>query len=320
MRPWRGTPLMMEIPKLAVAILAFTLGACVGSFVSVVSFRLPRGLSVIRPRSFCPACGQPLPAWANVPLFGYTFLRGRCAMCHGAISLRYPLCELALGAAALSLSLRFGVWDALARFSLCAALLAVSLIDLESRIIPDVISLPGIGAGILCASLLMPEIGLKSSLLGIFAGGGLLWILSEVYRVARKREGLGFGDVKLLAMVGAYLGWPGALFTIFFGSLIGSVTGLLIVAVAPRWLNFGHSNGCTVAVEADVPQTTKRWRPAIFEPVVEGAAQSSATALRSPGLNFAALMHTAIPFGPFLSLAAASYAVFQPELWAWYFG
>ncbi len=312
---------MIDMPKLVLAGLAFVFGACVGSFVGVVSFRLPRGLSIIKPRSFCPLCAQALAAWVNVPLLAYVFLRGRCAMCRGAIALRYPLSELALGAAALSLSLRFELWDALARFSLCAALLAVSLIDLEWRIIPDAISLPGIGAGILCATFFMSGVGLTSSLLGIFAGAGLLWILGETYRWTRGREGLGLGDVKLLGMVGAYLGWPGALFTIFFGALFGSLSGLIVAIAAPRWLDGSQLDACPSAGGGDAAEQARYSAATVCGSRFEaGEEESPAAVHQDAGRSFAALMHTQIPFAPFLSLAAAAYAVFQPELVGWYLG
>ncbi len=309
------------MPELVLAGLAFIFGACVGSFVSVVSFRLPRELSIITPRSFCPACGQALPTLANVPLLGYVFLRGRCAMCRGVISLRYPLTELALGTAAMSLSLRFEVGDALARFSLCAALMAVALIDLDWRIVPDAISLPGIAAGVLCATFLISGMGLMSSLLGVLVGAGLLWTLGEAYRLARGREGLGFGDVKLLGMVGAYLGWPGALFTIFFGSLIGSLSGLMFAVAVSRWPDGAktYPDSRTGAADrlapAENPPSAARAKDQL-----ESVMEPHASVCSSAAQGLRGLMQTQIPFAPFLSLAAAAYAIFQPELSRWYLG
>jgi leader peptidase (prepilin peptidase)/N-methyltransferase len=312
---------MSDLPKLAIAGLAFPFGACVGSFVSVVAYRLPRELSIIKPRSFCPACRQALPAWVNVPLFGYIFLRGRCAMCRAVIPWRYPLVELALGAAALSLTLRFELSDALARFSLCTALLAVSLIDLEWRIIPDAISLPGIGAGIICATFFISEVGLTSSLLGVFGGAGLFWVMGEAYRWTRGREGLGFGDVKLLGMVGAYLGWPGALFTIFFGALFGSLSGLMLAIAAPRWLEQPQSSLSSSASDTDRCERVENSALGAFDKgQFEACEEPVRTVQEGAGCGLSALMQTQLPFAPFLSLAAAIYAIFQPELMRWYLG
>ena len=163
-----------------------------------------------------------------MPVLGYLMLRGRCLRCGGRIPARYFVTEVGLGLIALVLYANFGPLDALARFVLCAALFAASWVDLDCRIIPDVISLPGVLVGFAAAALLMPEVGWKDSLFGIALGGGLLFAVGELYRWLRGKEGMGMGDVKLLAMIGSFLGWEGMVFTLFFGSILGAVGGIIL--------------------------------------------------------------------------------------------
>ena len=285
----------MEIPDGLGGAVAFILGACVGSFVNVVAFRLPRELSIVRPRSFCPHCERPIPAWANIPILAFIGLRGRCLMCQQPIPIRYFFTELSLAVIALYLYLSFPLPDALARFVFCAALFAASLIDFDWRIIPDVISLPGVPVGILAATFLEPSIGWKRSLLGVAIGGGFLFAVGEAYRLLRGKEGLGMGDVKLMAMIGAFLGWWGVLFALFIGSLVGSFGGIIIGLSGRR---------------------TPR-------PAATSEAPSSMIGGRLPDESGEAdevsILQTTVPFGPFLSLAAGIYALFQPELTRWYF-
>ncbi len=284
----------MEIPDGLGGAVAFILGACIGSFVNVVAFRLPREVSIVSPRSFCPHCERPIPAWANIPILAFIGLRGRCLMCQQPIPLRYFLTELSLAVIALYLYLSFPLPDALARFVFCAALFAASLIDFDWRIIPDVISLPGIPLGILAAAFLEPMVGWRSSLLGVALGGGFLFAVGEAYRLVRGREGMGMGDVKLMAMVGAFLGWPGVLFTLFIGSIVGSVGGILVGLASRRAL----------------------------QPAATGEVSSSETGGRLPDeigeADEVSILQTTVPFGPFLSMAAGIYALFQPELTRWY--
>src|SRR5437899_9785350 len=152
-------------------VFAFVLGAVTGSFVSVVAHRMPRDMSIVAPRSFCESCERALPVWTNLPIFAYIGLRGRCIMCGAPIRFRNFLAEAGLAIAALYLFLTFPLGSAFARFALCAALFAIALIDSDWRIIPNAITLPGIVAGLACASLLMPdEVGWASSPAGIQVG------------------------------------------------------------------------------------------------------------------------------------------------------
>ncbi len=196
-----------------------------GSFLNVCIFRVPQNLSIVFPRSFCPYCQKPIPAYDNIPLLSYLFLSGKCRYCRTKISWRYPLVEGLTGTIALLLYIQFGLtWVFLSLFAFAAAMIVITFIDLDHRIIPDVISLPGIGIGLLL-SFLLPMIPVKDSLIGIIAGGGTLFAVAYIYEAVTKREGMGGGDVKLLAMIGAWLGWKAILFTLFFASLSGTFIG-----------------------------------------------------------------------------------------------
>jgi leader peptidase (prepilin peptidase) / N-methyltransferase len=284
----------MDIPRGVAALVALVAGACVGSFINVVGYRLPREISIVSPRSFCPKCNRPLPLWANVPILAYVGLRGRCLMCGAPIPFRYFLTELALAAAAAYLYLYFPLPDAVARFVFCAALFAVAPIDYDWRVIPNAITFPGIPIGFIAASLMIPEVGWKSSLVGIVLGAGFLFLTGELYMRLRGLEGIGMGDVWLLGMAGAFLGWVGVLFTLFVGSILGSIGGIA----------FALTGGAPSPPEAQVPQ-------AIAEVTGRGSDRPLETDVP--------FLQTAVPFGPFLALAAAIFALFQPQLASWYF-
>ncbi len=289
-------PRMTEPGAWILEVIVFLFGASIGSFVNVVAYRLPRDLSIVRPASFCPHCRAPRPFWSNVPVLGYILLRGKCLRCAGRIAPRYFITELSLGLAAVYLFLNFVPLDALARFALCAALFAVSWVDLDWRIIPDVISLPGIVVGIAAASLVMPDIGWQDSLYGIALGGGLFYAIGEAYRWLRGREGMGMGDVKLLAMIGAFLGWQGVIFTIFIGSSLGAAGGIVLGLLG--------------------------WQPGVPEheaSMNDAGASSNPEDVGEHELEMALpLLQTPVPFGPFLSVAAGIFALFQPQLVRWY--
>ena len=193
--------------------------------MNVCIYRLPQDLSIIMPRSFCPQCKAPIRAFDNIPLLGYLLLRGKCRYCGKEISWRYPLVEALTGGFALALFFKLGLTlSFFTFFSFAAALIVITFIDLDHRIIPDVISLPGIGIGFFL-SFWEPSVSVKESLIGMAAGGGTLYIVALAYEALTKREGMGGGDVKLLAMIGAWLGWKAVLFTLFFASLSGTLIG-----------------------------------------------------------------------------------------------
>jgi leader peptidase (prepilin peptidase)/N-methyltransferase len=213
---------------LLVVLVAF-LGLCLGSFLNVVVYRLPRGMSVIRPRSRCGACGRSIRPWDNIPVLSWLLLRGRCRDCRAAISLRYPMIELLGGIFALTAAFAFSrPVESLVAAWMLFALLAVFFIDLENRIIPDEISLGGTALGLLVSPW---TIGLLEAALAAATGAAILFLLGWGYQRVRGRAGMGLGDVKLAAMLGAFLGFPGLLLTVLLASFLGSLVGLGMVAL-----------------------------------------------------------------------------------------
>ncbi len=208
----------------------FILGTIFGSFLTVCVHRVPKGQSVVAPRSACPHCGRQIYWYDNVPIFSFLWLRGRCRACHTRIPLRYPIIELANGVGYLLVVWRFGfTWPTIVYAGLVSVFLVVSWIDWDHKIIPDAITLPGIVVGFLCATLLLPT-GWINSLVGILVGGGLLLVLAWVSPFLFGKEGMGGGDIKFLAMVGAFLGWQQALLTLMVGSVVGAVVGIALLA------------------------------------------------------------------------------------------
>ena len=212
-------------------IVSIIFGAMIGSFLNVCIFRLPKEESIVTPGSHCPHCQKPIKFYDNVPLVSYILLNGRCRYCKESISIQYPLVEGITALVSLILFVRFGpTLSYVFYFSFIAALIVISIIDLYHQIIPDVISLPGIGVGLL-ASLAIPQINFIDSLIGALLGGGSLFIVATLYQWLFKREGMGGGDVKLLAMIGAFLGWKAVILTILLGSLLGSISGIIVMVL-----------------------------------------------------------------------------------------
>ncbi len=210
-------------------VVSIIFGALIGSFLNVCIFRLPKEESIISPGSHCPHCQNPIKFYDNIPLVSYILLNGRCRYCKESISIQYPLVEGVTALSSLILFLKFGpTLSYLFYFSLVAALIVITVIDLYHQIIPDVISLPGIGVGLL-SSLIIPYAHFIDSVIGALLGGGSLFMVAALYQWLFKREGMGGGDVKLLAMIGAFLGWKAVILTILLGSLIGSIVGIIIM-------------------------------------------------------------------------------------------
>lgn len=214
-----------------IIIFSIAFGAVVGSFLNVVILRLPQeGGSVVFPASHCPKCKTPLSWYENIPILSYIFLRGKCNHCSTKISLQYPTVELLMALLSGAVFYTFGLSiTAAGYFLFCAALLVIIWIDIHHQIIPDVISLPGIVVGFLF-SFFNSQLTWQSSLIGLLIGGGILYAIAMLYFILRKQEGMGGGDIKLLAMIGAFLGWQSLLFVIFFSSLSGTVVGLAAMA------------------------------------------------------------------------------------------
>jgi len=215
--------------QLLLSLSLFIIGAIIGSFLNVCIFRLPEGKSIIHPRSSCPKCGKPIRFYDNIPILSYFILLGKCRDCREAISPQYAIIEALTGFLLVCLYLKYGNTPALpATFIFCAALIVITFIDLEHQIIPDVITLPGIPIFYL-ASVLIMKLSYLDALLGLLIGGGTLYLISFGYRFFTKREGMGMGDVKLLAMLGAFLGWKSLIFILFFSSFFGALVGVIII-------------------------------------------------------------------------------------------
>ncbi|MFH0784800.1 MAG: prepilin peptidase [Pseudomonadota bacterium] len=217
--------MISEIPLL---IIAFLFGAIVGSFLNVVILRLPEeNQSIVFPASHCPQCSSPLSWFENIPILSYIFLRGKCGHCNKSISLQYPLVELLMAIVTVALVHRFQVsLVTVGYFFFSAALLVIIFIDIRLQIIPDTISLPGIVLGFLF-SLVSDTVTWQSSLIGLLAGGGVLYAVALTYALLRKIDGMGGGDIKLLAMIGAWLGWQALPFVIFMSSATGAIIGII---------------------------------------------------------------------------------------------
>ncbi|HSB45787.1 MAG TPA: prepilin peptidase [Nitrospira sp.] len=212
-------------------LIAGTLGALIGSFLNVCIYRLPRGKSIVWPGSHCPSCGKSIEFYDNIPVLSYLWLIGRCRACRQRISIRYPFVEAINAAGYLAILWTFGpTWTTVLYALLFSALLVVAGTDLTHKIIPNVVTMPGIVLGLLGAATVLP-VGLLNSLLGVAIGGGILWALAWASPYLFGKEGMGGGDIKLLAMIGAFLGWKPALLTIMIGSLTGSIIGISLIAL-----------------------------------------------------------------------------------------
>jgi leader peptidase (prepilin peptidase)/N-methyltransferase len=231
--------------------LIFIFGLCIGSFLNVCIYRLPSSMSIVNPsRSICPQCKSAISFYDNIPVFSYLWLKGRCRHCQAPISLRYPLVELMTGIIAVDVFFMFGPTIAGSiYFIFISSLLVITFIDIDHKIIPDVISLPGIPIG-LAASFVLPAMTFKTALLGILAGGGSLWIVAWTYSLITRKEGMGGGDIKLLAMIGAFIGWKGVVFTIFAASVAGTVLGMIVMLVKGKDLKYAIPFGPFLSIGA----------------------------------------------------------------------
>ena len=231
-------------------LILFIFGSCVGSFLNVCIYRLPNAKSIVSPPSACPGCDTPIRFYDNIPILSFLFLRGKCRHCQAVISPRYPLVELMTGLFAVCVYLKFGLTpEALISFLFIASLIVITFIDIDHRIIPDVISLPGIPAGF-AASFFLPAITYKESLAGILVGGGSLLSVAWIYGLIAKKEGMGGGDIKLLAMIGAFVGWKGVLLTVFLSSAIGTFCGLLVMIRSGKNMKLAIPFGPFLAIGA----------------------------------------------------------------------
>ena len=229
------------------AFIAFLAGLLIGSFLNVCIFRMPRDISIIDPpRSHCPNCDAQIRWYDNIPVLSFLLLRGKCRDCKAPISLRYPLVELLTGALFSGCVLAFGLTAPALKYILFgSAMIALIFADFEERILPDEFTIGGTVAGLIMSWFVPLQPGLSflfvhdgqkkqmlsvvESVLGSIVCAGVLWIVGKLYYRVRHRDGLGFGDVKMVMMIGAFLGLQGTLMTVILGSVIGSVVGLLYI-------------------------------------------------------------------------------------------
>ena len=244
----------MTSEPLATAFLGL-LGLVVGSFLNVCIYRIPRKLSLVSPPSHCGACSRRLSWYENIPVVSYTVLGGACRSCGASISLMYPLVELTTAVVFVAGYLWFGPTPMLAvRLLFACAMIVLFVIDLQHQILPNQITLPGVAVGLVLSGLVGP--GWIVSLIGIAAGAGSLFAVAEVYYRVRGEEGLGMGDVKMLAMIGAFLGWKMVLLTLMLASLLGSLVGVAMVVAQNKSLKYALPFGTFLAIAALVSAVT----------------------------------------------------------------
>ncbi|MEE8526829.1 MAG: prepilin peptidase [Thermoanaerobaculia bacterium] len=218
-------------PRILLDVSFFAFGLVIGSYLNVVVHRLPLGVSTVLPRSRCPRCRAPIRAWDNLPVLSFLLLRGRCRHCGGGIPWRYPLVEFLTGACFVASSRHFeGRWiDFAVGCVFSAAMITLAMIDLENFMLPDVITLPGVVVGLLVQPFISWST-LVDALIGVVGGSLALYAVGWIWELVRGVWGMGIGDVKMIAMVGAFLGWQGVVFTLFVGSMSGAVVGLGLLA------------------------------------------------------------------------------------------
>ena len=210
-------------------VLIFILGLIVGSFSNVCIYRIPRNESIIYPTSHCPKCRSKIKPVDNIPLLSYILLKGRCRNCKSKISIQYPIVELLTGLTYLIIYLIYGLSvQTLIYIILSSALIIIAFIDLNEQIVPDIISLPGIVIGFIL-SFLVPYISFVNSALGVFVGGGIILVIGLAGSLIFKKEAMGGGDVKLAAMIGAFLGWRYIIISLFLGFFLGALAGIVLI-------------------------------------------------------------------------------------------
>jgi len=221
----------LAIPAPLLAVYALLLGSIVGSYLNVVAHRVPLGLSTARPRSRCPYCGGGILARDNIPVLSWLILRGKCRSCRAPISGRYPAVEAFTGLAFAGCVVRFGLtWGLVPILLFVSLLVALALIDFDHFLLPDKLTLPGIGLGLALVAL-NPATNFLDAALGVLIGAGLLILLINFWFWIRQEEGMGLGDVNMLAMIGAFLGWQGVFVTLVLSASAGAIFGLSAMAL-----------------------------------------------------------------------------------------
>jgi leader peptidase (prepilin peptidase) / N-methyltransferase len=290
-----------------VIVFMFLLGSIIGSFLNVCIVRIPEEFSIVLPASRCPKCETPIHWYDNVPVFAWFWLGGKCRECHAPISPMYPLVEAATGLLFVACFLKFGLSPNMAKWLVFTSLLIVlTITDLRVRMLPDLVNWPGFVLGLLFSAVVPPDdgtaawlswsllrrlptprlLGLLDGLLGALFGSLLLWGVAALYKTVRGREGMGFGDVKMMAMVGAFLGVRGAFLTILLGTLLGSLVGA----------------GTILALY------TTGWH----RPLAERASRRGLGTVQT--LRWAIASQYQLPLGTFLGIAAMVAVYFGPQL------
>lgn len=225
-------------------IIIFILGAIIGSFLNVCIYRIPRGLSIISPSSRCTSCGTPIKIYDNIPILSYILLMGRCRSCKAKLAIQYPLVEFLNASLYVVIYNKFGSdspWILLIYFVFVSALIVIFFVDLEHQIIPNSITFPGIPLAVIFGSTILPDpfsridlLGFKASIIGFLAGGISFYLIGVLGRAILKKDAMGGGDVKMMAMIGGLLGWKGIILTTFLGSLLGSIVGVSLILLKGR--------------------------------------------------------------------------------------
>ena len=240
---------MTGIPAIFVGIWFAAFGLVVGSFLNVCIYRLPLKQSIVWPASRCTVCERPLDWYENIPVFAWLVLGGRCRTCQTSISPMYPIIELITSALFVGAYLLYGVTPLVfVRIAFGCAMIVLFVIDLQHRILPNVITVTGVPIGLVLSLFLPP--GWKESLIGLLLGGGVLYVIGEAYYRLRGIDGLGMGDVKMLAMIGAFLGWRLTLVTLIFASFTGSLAGVAMLVTGRGGMKAALPFGTFLAVGA----------------------------------------------------------------------
>lgn len=232
-------------------LFIFVFGAAIGSFLNVCIFRLPEHHSLVKPSSQCSYCHHPVRFYDNIPLISYLILKGKCRDCGQKISWRYPLVEFITGVLALLLFGKFYLTlKFLVFFIFTAVLIVITFIDLDHQIIPDVLTLPGIPVFFLLAVFVVKEISWVEAVVGLIIGGGVLLAIAFAYELITKREGMGGGDIKLLAMIGGFLGWKSLIFILLFSSFLGAVVGVFAMVIKKQDMKYAIPFGPFLSMAA----------------------------------------------------------------------
>jgi leader peptidase (prepilin peptidase) / N-methyltransferase len=233
-----------------IPIIIFIFGAVIGSFLNVCIYRIPRSKSIVKPASACPGCEKPIKFYDNIPIVSYLILGGKCRHCGAKISKRYPFVELLTAVVFLMIYRRCSLsYEMFIQMFFVSLLITISFIDYDFQIIPDVLSIGGLVLGLLIA-FVRPGFRFMDAFYGVLLGGGVLFIIAYGYQLVAKREGMGGGDIKLLAMIGAITGINGVVFSLFIGSVIGTIVGIPLMLIKKEGTKYAIPFGPFLSMSA----------------------------------------------------------------------